>query len=159
MIEDPELRRMLEEELKVVRKEREGLVAEDTESLRHERKLRNREEEIERLLGLRKHPPDAIVQEQKKLKWLLVVLACLVAGLGVFAWASQSRLAALEQGFKDHEERLLGHETRVKTNEEALSGHEERVKANEERLREHGEGLQRHDEQLRQLISRDVSQP
>ena len=108
MIEDPEFRRMLEEELKVVREECGGLVMNDVETLHHKRRLKNREEEIERLLGLRLPNPDAIRKGQKRLRWLVFILACGIVLLACLSWGFQWRLSALEKAFERYEGALQG---------------------------------------------------
>ncbi|NIA14940.1 MAG: hypothetical protein GWP08_12765 [Nitrospiraceae bacterium] len=90
MIQDPELRKMLEEEAKIVRKEYENLSIDNSEALAKKRKLKNRYEEIERLLGLRAHQNHMIMIQQKRHNYFFVVLAICLAALVAFC-AIESR--------------------------------------------------------------------
>ena len=108
MIQDPELRIMLEEEAKVVRKEYANFSVDDTEGLAKKRKLKNRYEEIERLLGLRVHQNHMIMLQQKRHNYFFVALAISLAALVTFcafesrAWRAET--SRIERTVVQHHE-------------------------------------------------------
>jgi hypothetical protein len=78
VIENPELRKMLEEEAIIARKEYQSIQPDTIEELKKRRKLMNRCEEIERLLGLRVHHTEVLLTQHAWFKRVLAVLVVVV---------------------------------------------------------------------------------
>jgi hypothetical protein len=135
VIKDPELRRMLEEEAKVVRKERDGLSVDDRDSLMRKRKLDSRYEEIERLLGAGVPDAEVIVKGQRRLQGFTFSVAVGVVLLAVLLVALHARVGRFEENMRGHQERVSGYGDTLDRHEQALREHEESLRRHEELLR------------------------
>ena len=123
MINDPELRQMLEEEARVIRKEISRLPDDDVESLRKKRKLKYRYDEIERLLGSQPHPYETLATKHNRLKrlskwfmWLVLLLFAIHSMISLDLW---KRLTVAEEKL----DKSLAHEKQV-LDKEAGFGHD-----------------------------------
>ena len=134
MIEDPELRAFLEQEALAVHKEYNSLAETDTESFRRKHKLKNRYEEIERLLGKRK-PEPAYVEVVSKHLWQSVVAFASIAVILLSAVVLlHGRIRSLEAQLVRHEDQLARHEQSLVDHSQRLIAHQGLLDAYRQRV-------------------------
>jgi hypothetical protein len=137
MINDPELRRMLEEEAKVVRKEHDQIPVDDRDALVRKRKLKNRYEEIERLLGPDQQAVEVTVGGHKTLQRFALGTAVMVVLLGALLVSLHVRVGRFQESLRRHEQNMRGYGESLNRHDQLLREHEQSLRDHEELLREY----------------------